>query len=165
MIQAIVAVDLNWGIGRADALRFRIRDDLRRFRELTLGHMVVYGRKTLMTFPGQKPLSGRINLILSRNPELEVAGATVCHQIQEVLAAAAACPDKHLFVIGGASVYRELFPWCQKIYVTRVHCVCPADCFFPNLDNLSDWVCTSVDAGHRENELIFDYLIYERKHE
>ncbi len=162
-LEAIVAVDQNWGIGHQDELLFRIRADLQRFKAMTLGQVVILGRKTLQTFPGGRPLPGRVNLVLTRNPDWTVEGATVCHSRDEVLRAVLAHPDKQIFVIGGSSVYRAFLSDCQRIHVTRIHDQRPADSFFPNLDALPDWQMVWSSPDQEENGLVFTFLTYEKK--
>ena len=101
---AIVAADRNWGIGRDGDQLCYIPADLKRFQALTTGHAVVLGRRTLSTFPGGRPLKGRRNLILSRDPAFRPEGAEVFRDLESLLAAAPA----DAFVIGGGQVYRQL---------------------------------------------------------
>ena len=103
-MDAIVAVDARWGIGRDGGLLFRISADLRRFKALTMGHTVVMGRRTLQSLPGGRGLPGRRNLVLSRQGDLVPKGAEVFHEVQPMLDAA----GEDAFVIGGAQVYRLL---------------------------------------------------------
>ena len=161
-MNAIVAVDQNWGIGRDGELLFRIKSDLRRFRSLTLGKIVILGRKTLQTFPQGRPLSGRTNLIMSRNPLYRVEGATAVHSIEALLERCAAENPDDLFVIGGASVYDALLPFCDRVYVTLVHAIQPADRHFPNLDQLPGWHLAHEEPIQEEDGLTFSYLTYER---
>ncbi|NCA97762.1 MAG: dihydrofolate reductase [Clostridia bacterium] len=161
-MDAIVAVDLAWGIGYRDDLLFRIKADLKRFKEMTSGQIVILGRKTLATFPGGRPLPSRINLVVSRNRSLEINGATVCHNREEVLAAVARHPDKHVYVIGGSSIYREFLPDCHRVYVTRIHRQQQADTYFPNLDEMPAWQCVLTEPDLEENGLVFNYRVYEK---
>ena len=92
----IVAVDENWGIGKDGEQLIYISADLKRFKALTMGHSLILGRKTLATFPGGKPLKGRRNLILSRNPDFAPEGAEVYHSMEELLEHV----EEDAFVIG-----------------------------------------------------------------
>ena len=103
----IAAVDSNWAIGNKGQLLVRIPNDHKMFREETLDKVVVYGRKTLETFPHAKPLDRRTNIILSGNRELRVPGAQVVHSIEELLEACVAYPSNEIYIIGGASVYEQ----------------------------------------------------------
>ena len=128
-MNAIVAVDRNWAIGRDGNQLCYIPADLKRFQALTMGRAVILGRKTLETFPGGRPLKGRRNLVLSRNPEFAPEGAEVFHDLRTLLSAA----PEDAFVVGGGSIYRALLPRCSAVYVTKVDAVWPADTWFPNL--------------------------------
>lgn len=154
----IVAVDRNWAIGKdGDQLAY-IPADLKRFKELTMGHPVILGRKTLATFPGGRPLKGRRNLILSRNPDFAPEGAEVYRDLDALLARA----PEDAFVIGGASVYRALLERCGTAYVTRLEREYPADCWFPDLDRDPAWTAEE-ESGPLEHEgLVFRYVTYRR---
>ena len=131
----IVAVDQNWAIGKDGDQLVYLKEDLKRFRTLTSGHTVILGRKTLATFPGGRPLKNRRNLILSRNPQFQAEGAEVFSSVEELVKQA----DGDAFVIGGASVYEQLLPYCDTAYVTKIHAGSPADTYFPNLDQSGEW--------------------------
>lgn len=162
-MQAIVNVSENWGIGCDGKLLFRISADLRRFRQLTEGKTVILGRKTLQTFPGGRPLPNRQNLILSRQSGFQVEGAQVFTSMEALLQAAAKLPQEQLAVIGGASVYRALLPYCTAAQVTRTLASPKADCFFPDLDAMPGWRCCAVSPVQEENGLSFQYLTYENQ--
>ncbi|MGI5963274.1 MAG: dihydrofolate reductase [Lawsonibacter sp.] len=155
----IVAVDLNWAIGKDGDQLVYIPQDLRRFRELTMGHPVILGRKTLATFPGGRPLKGRRNLILSSNPNFAPEGAEVYSSLEALRAAA----PEDAFVIGGALVYRELLDWCDTAYVTRLDRIYPADCWFPNLEQDPAWVQTEQSEPMEHEGLSFTYQTYKRR--
>ena len=155
----IVAADENWGIGRDGDQLVYLRADLQRFKELTLGHAVILGRKTLATFPGGRPLKGRRNLILSRDPDFCPEGAEVYRDLDSLLAAA----PEDAFVIGGESVYRALLPRCDTAYVTRILARFPADRAFPDLDRDARWELTDEGAIMEENGTRFRYLTYRAK--
>ncbi len=149
----IVAVDSNWGIGRNDRLLFRIREDHLRFRDMTVGKTVVLGRKTQQTFPGGRPLKNRTNIILTRNPDFEVAqgDAIVCHDLQALFKLLRSTGTGDVYVIGGESIYRQLLPYCERAHVTKIDYSTRADCFFPNLDASPDWVLED-ETTHQTSE-------------
>ena len=157
-MNVIVAVDENWGIGKDGEQLIYISADLKRFKALTMGHSLVLGRKTLATFPGGKPLKGRRNLILSRNPDFAPEGAEVYHSMEELLEHV----DADAFVIGGASVYRELLDRCDTAYVTKLQASWPADCWFPNLDEDPAWTVTEEGEVLEEQGVKFHYVTYRR---
>ena len=139
-ICAIVAVDRNWAIGNEGKLLVSLPEDQKQnFKVKTMGHPVIYGRKTLDTFPGGRLLPGRENIILSRNAELSVEGAKVMHSVDEVLKYAASEPDEIFFIIGGAQIYEQFLPFCDTCIVSRIDAEYEADTYFPNLDNLKEW--------------------------
>lgn len=157
-MKLIVAVDENWAIGRdGDQLAY-ISEDLKRFKALTTGHPVILGRKTLATFPGGRPLKGRRNLILSRDPAFHPEGAEVYGDIDALLSAA----TEDSFVIGGGSVYRALLSACDTAYVTKIHRGFPADTWFPDLDQRADWELAAEEGPYASGELTFSYLTYRR---
>lgn len=158
-MNAIVAVDENWGIGRGGDQLCYISADLKRFKALTTAHPVILGRKTLATFPGGRPLPGRRNLILSRDPAFTVVGAEVYHDLESLLAAASV----DSFVIGGGSVYRALLPYCETVYVTKIMSTFEADTFFPDLDADPAWQVAEREEPLEENGLRFQYFTYKRK--
>ncbi len=115
---AIVATDTNGAIGRNGQLIHPISEDLKHFKEITSGHTVVLGRKTLDTFPGKRPLKNRRNLILTHNANFSAEGAEIFHSMDEVIKA---CQDDgEVFIIGGASVYEQFEPMLERIYLTRM---------------------------------------------
>ena len=159
----IVACDQDWQIGHAGELLFRISDDLKRFKALTTGHPVILGRKTLMTFPGGKPLPNRSNVILSRNPDYACPGATVVRNLRELAAELERLGDPEAFVIGGADVYRQLLPYCRQAYVTRVQRRFDADRDFPDLDAHPDWELVDEGPELLSDNLPYRYCLYRNQ--
>lgn len=157
-MKLIAAADRNWGIGYRNRLQVHIPADLKRFQALTLGHTVLMGRKTLETLPGGRPLKGRRNLILSKNPQFRPEGAEVYASADELLAAA----PEDTFVIGGESVYRLLLPCCDTAYITRLHTVLPADCRLPDLDADDAWAVAEKEAPLEHDGIRFQYVTYKR---
>ena len=158
-MNVIVAVDQNWAIGKDGDQLVYLSEDLKRFKSLTTGHPVILGRKTLATFPGGRPLKGRRNLILSRNTDFAPEGAEVFSDVETLRAAA----PEDAFVIGGASVYRQLLPWCDTAYVTKIDRTFPADCHFPDLEQDPAWERTEESAPLEQDGIVYRYLTYRRK--
>lgn len=154
----IVAVDENWAIGKGGDQLIYISADLKRFKELTTGHPVILGRKTLATFPGGRPLKNRRNLILSATPGYTVEGAEVYADLDALLANA----PEDSFVIGGESVYRALLAQCDTAYVTKIHSGFPADRYFPNLDEHPDWTVAEEGPVLEEDGIQFRYVTYRK---
>ena len=150
-MKLIVAVDREWGIGYRGELLATVKEDLAHFRELTVGQTIVYGSSTLRTFPNGRPLKNRINLILSTNPNFKPEGAVVLHSVEELIAYEKAHPEEDIVVVGGASVYKQLIPYCETAYVTRFDASFEKDAYFPNLDENPSWQCISVSETHYSN--------------
>lgn len=159
-MELIVAVYDDWGIGREGTQPIALSADRKFFRETTRGATVVAGRRTIEDFPGKKPLPGRVNLAMSRS-EAEIPGFTVCHSPEEVLEQAKNAP--RAFVIGGGSVYRQMLPYCDRAYVTKVHTTPESDTFFPNLDEDPDWVLSRTLQSGEENGIAYEMLLYCRR--
>ena len=160
-MNAIVAVDKNWAIGRENDLLFSIPTDMKRFRTLTSGGTVLMGRKTLETFPGGKPLPNRVNVVLSRNPDFVREGVLVVSNYEEALAAVADVEPDQVWLIGGGSIYAALLSRCKRVYLTVVDAEAEgADTFFPNLEELPEWELESVGETIEENGLTYRFMEY-----
>lgn len=160
MLSMIAAMGRNRVIGADGKLPWRLRDDLRLFREITMGHAVVMGRKTYDTL--DKPLPGRTNIILTRRPGLPVpAGVLVAATADEALALCAADPEP--FIVGGGEIYRLFLPRATRIYLSIVDLEPPGDTTFPELD--AGWVVLREQHFERNerNEASFVYRVYERQ--
>ena len=160
-MDCIVNVTQNWGIGKDGDLLVSIPTDLRRFRALTTGKTVIYGRKTLLTFPHARPLPNRENWILSATPGFSVPGAAVFPSLAALQEALRTRPADSLCLIGGASVYRALLPWCSRVLLTQTCADLPADRFFPDLGQLPNWRCTDTGRLQEDGGHCFRYLTYE----
>ena len=158
----IAAVDRNWAIGNKGQLLVRIPNDHKMFRQETLDKVVVYGRKTLETFPLSQPLDRRVNIILSTNKSLQVRNALVVHSIEELLEACRVYESDDIYVIGGASVYRQLLPYCDTAHITRIDYAYQADAWFPNLDEDPDWKITADSEEQTYFDIEYQFLKYER---
>lgn len=137
---AIAAVDENWAIGNKGELLISIPEDQKGvFRKYTSGNSVVFGRKTLLTFPGERLLPKRVNIILTRNPSFEKEGAVILHDREELREYEKMHPDEKIFLIGGESVYKSMLDLCDEAIITYIHKTFEADAYFPDLDQLKDW--------------------------
>ncbi len=162
-MQAIVAVDENWAIGSKGSLLVRIPADQKMFRQETTGKVVILGRKTLETFPAGQPLKNRTNIILSRDKNLKVEGATVVHSVEELLETIKEYDGDTVYNIGGESVYKLLLPYCDTVHVTKIDHAYEADAYFPNLDEDDDWELTDESDEQVYFDLTYHFLKYERK--
>ena len=162
-MNCIVAVDKNWAIGNKGKLLVSIPADHKMFRQETLNKVIVYGRKTLETFPLSQPLDRRTNIILSRNKSLQVKGAAVVHSIEELLEELKQYPTEDIYIIGGDSIYHQLLPYCDTAHVTQVDHAYEADAYFPDLDQDPEWVITADSDEQTYFDIPYTFVKYERK--
>ncbi|MHC1702979.1 MAG: dihydrofolate reductase [Tenuifilaceae bacterium] len=146
-ISIIVAVAENQAIGFDNHLLWHLSEDLKRFKSLTLGHHIIMGRKTYESIG--KPLPGRVNIVISRQENLNIEGCKIAKSIEEALEIAK--NDSEVFIIGGGEIYQQTLPIANRIYLTRVHASYPGDTFFPEL-NFIEWDKESVTNGKPVNE-------------
>ena len=161
-MEAIVAVYADWGIGREGTQPLVVKADRRHFRQVTENSAVIVGRRTLADFPGGRPLPGRHNIVLTRSLA-EVPGAEVARTPAQ--AARAAGEQGRCFVIGGASVYRQMFPWLDRVYVTKIDALPESDSFFSNLDEDPAWTCVDEGPWQEEDGVRYRFCVYERASE
>jgi len=159
----IVAVDANWAIGNKNQLLVRIPNDMKQFRQMTSGKVVVLGRKTLETFPQGLPLKNRTNIILSGNKDYRVKDAVVVHSVEELFEELKQYPAEDVYVIGGDSVYKQLLPYCNVAHVTKIDHAYEADSFFPNLDQDPAWEITADSEEQVYFDITYQFVKYERK--
>lgn len=157
----IVAVDKSWGIGKDNHLLVSIPQDMKFFRETTANNVVIMGRKTLESLPGGKPLPKRINIVISSDMDYVVTGAIVVHSINQAIAEAKKYNDKKIFVIGGASIYRQMLPYCDFAYVSKIEHEFDADTYFPNLDEMENWEIESVSEKYEYENMSFCFVKYK----
>ena len=154
MISAIVAVDNNWGIGFDGELLEAIPSDLKRFKELTTGHVVVMGSKTWNSLP-KKPLPNRVNIVISRAKPLIMDKNTIRIGLEDTINYLKYIKDD-VFIIGGGTIYKELLPFCDRVYVTKIykdHNI--VDTYFPNLDESKEWIPTTDGWPLPHNDLTY----------
>ncbi len=162
-ISLIVAAATNGVIGRGGELPWRLSADLRRFKELTMGHAILMGRKTYESIG--RPLPGRRMIVISRQPDFRADGAEVVAGLDEAFGLAADRNDAECFVIGGSEIYGQTRPRANRVYLTRVHATVDGDAYFAPL-NLSEWrlVSSTPIEADAKNEYPFSFEKYERVH-
>ncbi|MBQ6401148.1 MAG: dihydrofolate reductase [Firmicutes bacterium] len=158
-MNAIVAVDRNWGIGRNNDLLVHLPGDLKYYKEKTLGNVIIVGQKTLESFPGSKPLPGRTNIVLSDDPAFVRDDCIVCRTKEEVLEKAAAYEPDRVFICGGASIYRLFLDDCDACYVTKIDEAFEADTYFPDLDARL-WRIDWASPAREEKGLRYRFVRY-----
>jgi dihydrofolate reductase len=136
IVSIIVAMDENRGIGYQNRLPWDLPDDLKRFKRLTMGHSIIMGRKTFESIG--KPLPGRTNIVVTRNPQYQPHGCRVAHSFKEALTISQDIEDEEVFIIGGAGLFRQALDIADRIYLTQIHAQVQADVFFPQYDQ-SNW--------------------------
>ena len=159
-MELIVAVYDDWGIGKDGTQPIALSADRKFFRETTRGAMVIVGRRTIEDFPGQKPLPGRVNVALTRT-EQEIPGFIVCTSPEK--ACELAKTAQRAMVIGGGSIYRQMLPFCDAAYVTKVHYTPESDTYFPNLDEDPQWKLTEVLQSGEEEGISYEMCLYKRQ--
>jgi len=160
-ISIIVAIANNNGIGKDNKLLCRIPGDMKRFRQITTGHIVIMGKNTYLSLPGG-PLKNRKNVVISDNPHDRFDGCITVFSIEEAIRQ---CDDnQESFVIGGASVYRQFLPHASKLYLTLVNKSFEADTYFPEIKH-GEWHEISREIAENDDKLEFTYefIVLQRK--
>lgn len=162
-ISFIVATDQNNGIGIDNKLPWHLSEDLKRFKRLTTGHVIVMGRKTFDSLP-VKPLPNRDNIVLTLDDNFTAEGCEVIRDIDQVLhhAQLAGETGRNLFVIGGASIYEQLLPVADRIYLTFIHHNFDVDAKFPAI-NMELWVETEREDHLDAMPYAYSFITYRRK--
>ena len=131
-LKFVACVDKNFGIGYKNNLLFKIPEDLKNFRELTLNNIIIFGRKTLQTLPNAKPLADRRSIIFSRTAK-KIPNAEIVASVEELFDKLN--PAENNFVIGGGEIFSELLPYAEEIFLTVVDAEKVADTFFPKFES------------------------------
>lgn len=158
MIYAIVHADKEWGIGKGNDMMFSLPADMKFFRSVTMGHTVVMGGNTLRSFPNQKPLKNRVNIVLSRGQVRD--DCVIVHSYEALKNEMKARENEDIYVIGGGEIYKELLPYCHEALVTKVDAVGGAEVFFPNLDEHPDFVCVDEGVPQEDNGYTIRFTRY-----
>ena len=160
---AIVAIDRNGAIGKQGQLLCHMPADMRHFKEITMGHSIIMGRKTFESFP-KGALPGRQNIVITRNRDFAAKGVTVAHSVEEALAAVT-MPGE-VFVIGGEQIYRAAFPLVDTIHLTVIdYKFKDVDAHFPRID-MRSWGIMSEESHPADdrNPYPFIFMTLHRKH-
>ena len=162
MIISILNCDKNFGIGKKNGLLFSLPLDMKFFRETTLNHVVCMGENTLLSFPGSKPLKNRTNIVLSQDPSHNYEGVINVHTFDEFLKTIKkyAISDT-VFIIGGASIYRQTLPYVDQVYLNKVNADGKAEVFFVNLDEEKDFVCIKESEPVTDGDLEIKFTVYQ----
>ena len=161
-LSIIVAIAQNGAIGKDNDLLWHLSGDLKRFKQLTMGHPVIMGRRTWDSLH-KRPLPGRMNIVMTQNRDFEAEGATVVHSVNGLFRALKGCDDE-VFVMGGAAIYNLLLPYTNRLYITRVYRDYEADVYFPTID-MSEFTLVKLSEPMHDEESDLDYAYeeYDRK--
>lgn len=161
-IAYVVAMDNNRLIGRDNDLPWRLPDDMRWFREKTMGKPCIMGRKTYDSLPDRfRPLPGRLNIVVTRNSDYEAPGAVVVHSIEDALAAAGDAEE--IIIVGGAHLFGRLMPVVDRLYLTHVHDAADGDVYFPEF-NRDEWreIYSEYHPADDRHAQAFTWMILDR---
>lgn len=158
----IAAVDVNRALGYDGNLLFKIPEDMKRFKELTTGHVVIMGRKTWKSI-GSKPLPNRINIVISSGGIDRYEGVSVYRDFESaVIDCKFTYPDKDIYIIGGGQIYDQALKLADRILLTVLNKEYKnADTFFPSLAD-TKFVCTDVESGGKFEDVEFKYVEFNK---
>jgi dihydrofolate reductase len=161
-LSIIVAVANNNVMGRDNTLPWHMPSDLKRFKQLTMGHHILMGRKTFDEI--KKPLPGRTNVVITRNVDFNPEGVAIARSVEEAISKAEASGDSEIFIIGGADIIRQILHLADRMYLTRVHTEPAGDTFFPDFDDVNEWKLVDVEhyEADEKNPHPYSFLTYER---
>lgn len=164
MIITILNADKKFGIGKKNGLLFNLPLDMKFFRETTRGHTVCMGENTLLSFPGSKPLKDRLNIVLSLENEYDFPNVVVTHKFDEFLRIIKEHSiNEDVYIIGGASIYRQTLPYVNKVLLTKVNADGGAEVFFPNLDENPDFECVDEGTPIMDGDIEIRFTTYINK--
>ena len=164
MIISILNCDEKWGIGKRNGLLFSLPLDMKFFRETTKGHTVCMGENTLLSFPGSKPLKNRTNIVLSQDESHNYEGVINVHSFVDFLKAIKEhSQNDDVYIIGGASIYRQTLPYVDKVLLTKVHADGGAEVFFTNLDELDNFELVEAQEPIMDGEIEIQFTTYRNK--
>lgn len=162
LISIIVAMGRNRAIGFQNALPWRLSADLKRFKDLTMGHHILMGRKTYESIG--RPLPGRTSIVITRQPDFQAEGCLLAPSLEAAIALAQARGEPEAFVIGGAEIYAQALPHADRLYLTLVDAEPEADAFFPELAE-PDWqrLETTTVVADEKNQYASTFTVLHRK--
>lgn len=162
MLKILVAFDENRVIGKNNALIWHLPADLKRFKALTTGHVIIMGRKTFESIG--RPLPNRTTIVISRQQDLQIDGVILTHSVEEAILKAKSISRDDIFIVGGAEIYQLSLPLADQILVTQLHDIFEGDAFFPEISP-AIWEVAEQERGvtDEQNAYQFSYITYVRK--
>ncbi|MBL4668408.1 MAG: dihydrofolate reductase [Flavobacteriales bacterium] len=162
----IVAIAQNNVIGKDNDLIWRLPNDMKFFKETTLNHHIVTGRKNYISIPKKfRPLPNRINIVLTRQTSFNEEGCVVLHSLEAAIEHAKNNNETELFIIGGGQIYKEALEkdLIDKMYITQVHQEFEGDTFFPKIDN-TVWkkVSETNNPVDEKHQFPYSFVVYEK---
>ncbi len=157
-----MAFDENRVIGKNNTLIWHLPADLKRFKALTTGHVIIMGRKTFESIG--KPLPNRTTIVISRQADLQIEGAIIAHSVEEAILKAKSITREDIFIVGGAEIYALSLPLADQILVTQLHDIFEGDAYFPEIST-DQWDISEKERGMTDenNAYQFSYVTYTRK--
>ena len=164
MIISILNCDKEYGIGKKNGLLFNLKEDMAFFRRTTLNHVVAMGENTLLSFPNQKPLKNRTNIVLSADKDHNYEGVVNVHTFEEFLKIVAKyAQNEDVYIIGGASMYRQTLDYVDFVYLTKVDAVGGAEVFFVNIDADPRFEVVSESEPIQDGDYMIKFVTYRNK--
>jgi dihydrofolate reductase len=162
VLKILVAFDENRVIGKNNTLIWHLPADLKRFKTLTTGHVIIMGRKTFESIG--KPLPNRTTIVISRQADLKIEGAIIAHSVEEAILKAKSITREDIFIVGGAEIYALSLALADQILVTQLHDIFDGDAYFPEIPSES-WEVTEKERGitDEKNAYQYSYITYSRK--
>ncbi len=164
MIISILNCDKEYGIGKKNGLLFSLKEDMAFFRRTTLNHVVAMGENTLLSFPNQKPLKNRTNIVLSADKDHNYEGVVNVHSFDEFLKIVAKyAKNEDVYIIGGASMYRQTLEYVDFVYLTKVDAIGGAEVFFVNIDEDPRFEIVSESEPLQDGDYKIKFITYRNK--
>ena len=165
IISQIVAVAENGVIGKNNQLPWHLPADMKYFRDTTMGHCVIMGRKNYDSIPLKyRPLEGRTNIVVTRQKNFRAEKCIVVNSVEDALSEAKKKNETEVFIIGGADIYKQTIGIAHKLYVTHINQTFDGDAFFPKIDS-NRWkkmMQTDIQSNEK-NKFPFSFCVYEKK--
>jgi len=162
VLKILVAFDENRVIGKNNTLIWHLPADLKRFKTLTTGHVIIMGRKTFESIG--KPLPNRTSIVISRQADLQIDGAIIAHSVEEAILKAKSITREDIYIVGGAEIYALSLALADQILVTQLHDIFEGDAYFPEIPT-ETFEVTEKERGitDEKNAYQYSYITYTRK--
>lgn len=165
IISLIAAVSENNVIGKDNNLPWHLPTDMKYFRDTTMGHCVIMGRKNYDSIPLKyRPLDGRTNIVVTRQKDFKAENCIVVNSIEDALRECERKNETEAFIIGGADIYKQTMDVADKIHYTKIHYTFEGDAFFPEIDTRKWKLISKKDVpADAKNKFPFSFCVYQKK--